>query len=282
LGSPTGNASIGTQNNAATLTIVDDDSSLQFSAPTFSVNEDGTPIAAVTVTRTGIATGAVSATVNLTDGTATAAADYDGTPIVVNFADGDSAPKTVPIRILNDTLVEGDETVSLSLGSPTGNASIGTQNNAATLTIVEDDSPSAAIPTLSAASLVRDSITGFSLASAIDSNKVSNVWQDGIALQGGNTDIENNDLTNANTSDALTSGGIPVQDSSLFAGSGLLAVDMLSNFITNFLNPVPGTSGIGAPNVMINYNDLLRGTGPNGIAGVGASLEPFNLFPTSV
>jgi hypothetical protein len=26
----------------------------------------------------------------------------------------------------------------------------------------------------------------------------------------------------------------------------------------------------------------LRGTGPNGIAGVGASLEPFNLFPTSV
>jgi hypothetical protein len=220
--------------------------------------------------------------VNLTDGTATAAVDYDRTPIVVNFADGDSAPKTVPIRILNDTLVEGDETVSLSLGSPTGNASIGTQNNAATLTIVEDDSPSAAIPTLSAASLVRDSITGFSLASAIDSNKVSNVWQDGIALQGGNTDIENNDLTNANTSDALTSGGIPVQDSSLFAGSGLLAVDMLSNFITNFLNPVPGTSGIGAPNVMINYNDLLRGTGPNGIAGVGASLEPFNLFPTSV
>jgi hypothetical protein len=120
------------------------------------------------------------------------------------------------------------------------------------------------------------------LASAIDSNIVSNVWQDGIALQGGNTDIENNDLTNANTSDALTSGGIPVQDSSLFAGSGLLAVDMLSNFITNFLNPVPGTSGIGAPNVMINYNDLLGGTGPNRIAGVGASLDAFNLFATSV
>ena len=101
-------------------------------------------------------------------------------------------------------------------------------------------------------------------------------------MQGGNTDIENNDITNANTSDALTSGGIPLQDSSLFSGPALATVDMLSNFITNFLNPVPGTSGIGAPKVMINHNDLLGRTGPNGIAGVGASLDPFKLFPTSV
>jgi hypothetical protein len=255
LGSPTGNASIGTQ-NTATLSIVDDDSSLQFSAPTFSVNEDGTAIAAVTVTRTARATGAVSAAVNLTDGTATAGVDYDGTPIVVNFADGDSAPQTVAIPIFNDTLVEGDETVNLSLGSPTGNASIGTQNTAATLSIVDDDPPSAPLAKLSAASLVGDSITGFSLASAIDSNKVSNVAQNGIPLQGGSTNIDNNDITNANTSDALTWGGIPVQDSSLFAGSALQTVDMLSNFITNFLNPVPGTSGIGAPKVKINYIDI--------------------------
>ena len=111
---------------------------------------------------------------------------------------------------------------------------------------------------------------------------VSNVRQDGIRLQSSHTDIENNDITNANTSDSLTSGGIPLQDSSLFSGPALATVDMLSNFITNFLNPVPGTSGIGAPNVMINHNDLLGRTGPNGIAGVGASLDPFKLFPTSV
>jgi hypothetical protein len=135
---------------------------------------------------------------------------------------------------------------------------------------------------VSAARIVGDLITGFSLASAIDSNKVSNVGQDGIPLQGGNTDIENNDITNANISDALTWGGIPLQDSSLFGGSPLPTVDMLSNFITNFLNPVGTTSGIGAPNVMINYNDLLGGTGPNPIAGVGASWDAFNLFPTSV
>jgi hypothetical protein len=138
LGSPTG-ATIGTQ-NTATLTIVNDDilSTLQFSAPTFSINEDGTPVAAVTVTRTGSTTGSASATVNLSNGTATGGVDYNNSPIVVNFASGDSAPKIVTIPILNDTLVEGNETVNLTLGSPTG-ATIGTQNTA-TLNIVDDDS----------------------------------------------------------------------------------------------------------------------------------------------
>ncbi|MEG4283530.1 Calx-beta domain-containing protein [Microcoleus sp. A006_D1] len=135
---PTGNATIGTQSTAIT-TIVDNDSTLQFSAPTFSVNEDGTPIAAVTVTRTGITSGAVSATVTLADGTATAPADYTGTPILVNFAPGDSAPKTVNIPIFNDTLVEPTENLSLTLGSPTGNASIGTQSTA-TFDIIDNDS----------------------------------------------------------------------------------------------------------------------------------------------
>ncbi|MEG3939379.1 Calx-beta domain-containing protein [Microcoleus sp. S36b_A3] len=135
---PTGNATIGTQSTAVT-TIVDNDSTLQFSSPTFSVNEDGTPIAAVTVTRTGVTSGTVSATVSLTDGTATAPADYNANAIVVNFAPGDSAPKTVNIPIINDTLLESNETVNLSLGSPTGNASIGTQSSA-TLDIIDNDS----------------------------------------------------------------------------------------------------------------------------------------------
>jgi len=136
--SPTGNATIGTQ-STATLNIADNDSTLQFSAPTFSAKEDGTPIAAVTVTRTGIASGAVSATVSLTDGTATAPGDYANTPILVNFAAGDTTPKVVNIPIVNDTLVETTENLSLTLGSPTGNAAIGTQSTA-TFDIIDNDS----------------------------------------------------------------------------------------------------------------------------------------------
>jgi Ca2+-binding RTX toxin-like protein len=136
LGNPTGGAAIGEQ-NTATLTIQDDDVQLAFSAPEFSVNEDGSAIATVTVTRTGRSTGEVDATITLSDGTATAPADYDNTPIAVNFADGETT-KTVVIPIVNDTLLESTETLNLVLSNPTGGATLGTQNTA-TLTVVDDD-----------------------------------------------------------------------------------------------------------------------------------------------
>ena len=41
-------------------------------------------------------------------------------------------------------------------------------------------------------------VNDFRSASARDSHKVSNLRQDGIRLQGGHTDIENNDITKAN------------------------------------------------------------------------------------
>ena len=105
----------------------------------------------------------------LSNGTATAAVDYDATPIVVNFASGDSAPKTVTFAIVNDTLVEGNETVNLSLGNPTG-TTIGTPNTAI-FTIVDDDPLSSPGANLSAASIVGDSITDFGLASAMTPTK---------------------------------------------------------------------------------------------------------------
>ncbi len=112
---------------------------LAFSAPTYTVNENGTPVTAVTVTRTQGSSGAVSATINLTEGTATAPADYNNTPITVNFADGDTAPKTITIPIVNDTIVESTETINLTLGNPTGGAVIDLQNKA-TLSILDNDS----------------------------------------------------------------------------------------------------------------------------------------------
>lgn len=136
LDNPTGGATIGTQ-NTATLTVVDNDVELAFSGAEFSVNEDGTPIAAVTVTRTGQSNGAVSAMVTMTDDTATSTADYDNTAIQVSFASGETT-QTVVIPIIDDTLVEAPEIINLVLGNPTGGATIGAQN-AATLTVVDND-----------------------------------------------------------------------------------------------------------------------------------------------
>ena len=137
LSSPTGGASLGSQSTAV-LTIQDNDApgALQFSGATYSVNETQAT-ATITVTRTGGSAGAVGVSYATSNGTATAGSDYTTTSGTLNFADGEVS-KTFTIPITNDTLVESDETVNLTLSSPTGGASLGSQSTAV-LTIISDD-----------------------------------------------------------------------------------------------------------------------------------------------
>ena len=112
---------------------------VEFSQATYSVGEDGTPSgAAVSLTRTGNLALDASVQVNLTDGTATAGADYTGTPIVVDFT-GSSASETVNVPITQDAIVEVDETIDLEVVSLDVATQIDPQNTA-TLTILDDDS----------------------------------------------------------------------------------------------------------------------------------------------
>jgi subtilisin-like proprotein convertase family protein len=90
--------------------------------------------ATVSVTRTGGSGGSVSATYGTANGTATAPADYTATGGTLTWADGETATKTFTVPIIDDTLVEGDETVNLSLTS----AHLGSQGTAV-LTIVDND-----------------------------------------------------------------------------------------------------------------------------------------------
>ncbi|HKQ16193.1 MAG TPA: Calx-beta domain-containing protein [Steroidobacteraceae bacterium] len=110
---------------------------LQLSAATYSAAE-GAGNATITVTRTGGSSGAVSARLATSNGTAAAAADYTATDTIVNFADGDTTAKTVSVPILQDTTDEPDETVTLTLSTPTGGATLGAQTSAV-LTITDDD-----------------------------------------------------------------------------------------------------------------------------------------------
>jgi len=102
----------------------------------------------ITATRTGGFDGAVSAGYTTADGTAKAPADYGAAAGVLNWADQDGAAKSFPVSIVNDTLIEGNETFTATLSNPLGGATLGSPTTE-TVTILDDDLPPiAAVPTL--------------------------------------------------------------------------------------------------------------------------------------
>jgi uncharacterized repeat protein (TIGR01451 family) len=124
---------------AAVLTILDDElppaGVLQFASASYTAAEGG-GVATITVSRVGGSAGAVSVNFATAAGTATAGVDYSPVTGVLTFANGETT-KTFTIPILQDTAVEGPETVGLVLSSPNG-TSIGPQATA-TLSILDDD-----------------------------------------------------------------------------------------------------------------------------------------------
>ncbi|MDX2038442.1 MAG: Calx-beta domain-containing protein [Isosphaeraceae bacterium] len=113
---------------------------VQFSPVTYSTAEGnaGTTTVNVTVTRTGGSAGAISVPFTV-GGTAASGTDFQAiNPLSVAFADGDAASKTISVVVIGDTLVESNETVVLTLGAPTGGATLGS-NAVATVTITNDD-----------------------------------------------------------------------------------------------------------------------------------------------
>jgi len=106
---------------------------LQFALASLSVDE-GAGSATVTVTRTYGNDGAVSVAYASADGTARAGSDYTAVSGTLTWDNGDSTVRTFSVPILEDSLIEGDETVILTLDSPTGGAALGSPATA-TLTI---------------------------------------------------------------------------------------------------------------------------------------------------
>ncbi|GEM_PF-1187570 len=111
---------------------------LAFQHANFAVREDGTPIAEVVVVRENGSQGDVSATLELTGGTASPE-DYNSNNIEVSLADGETAT-SVAIPLVDDALEEGNETLQLALTAPTGGSTLGSQDTA-TLVVVENDIP---------------------------------------------------------------------------------------------------------------------------------------------
>ena len=135
-----GGAVLGATSNAL-LTIADNDARIAFTIGVFNVSES-TANAIITLARTGGTNGTVTVDfATVAGGTATAGADYVATNGTVTFADG-ITNASFNVRILGDTLVEGNETVLLALSNPNGLGSASAvlgPISTATLNILDDD-----------------------------------------------------------------------------------------------------------------------------------------------
>jgi Calx-beta domain/IPTL-CTERM motif len=128
--------------------------SLRFTAADFlAVESDGTAV--ISVERVGGTAGAVGVSFATADGTAEAGLDYQATAGTLAWADGEGGIKTFTVVLVDDDLVEGDETLLLSLTAPTGGAALGDPSTAV-LTLLDDDTVApnpVEIPTLDDAAL---------------------------------------------------------------------------------------------------------------------------------
>jgi len=102
---------------------------LMLSAASLSVAQSAGSLT-VTVNRTGGSSGAVSVNYATADGTAVAGTDYTATSGMLSWASGDAASKTFSIPVSNATPFSGSKTLTVTLSSPAGGATLGSPSSA--------------------------------------------------------------------------------------------------------------------------------------------------------
>jgi chitinase len=127
----------------ATGMIVNDDARITVANTSATEGNDGTTNLAFTVKLSAAASGPVTVAYATSNGSARAGQDYIAQTGTLTFAAGETS-KIVNVRVMGDTAVEGNETVRLTLSSPTGAV---IKDGFAIGTIVNDDST--ALPSLS-------------------------------------------------------------------------------------------------------------------------------------
>ncbi len=139
LSNPTGDAVLG-QISLATVTITENDlpqpGRFDWSAASATVNENTATIE-LTVFRNDGSDGAVSVDYTTADLSATAGSDYLTQSETLYFANGEIS-QTITLTLIDDSIFEGDESLSLQLSNPTGGAELG-DVALATITIADDD-----------------------------------------------------------------------------------------------------------------------------------------------
>lgn len=245
LSSPTGGATLGSPSTAV-LTINDNDTapagSIRLSAATYSVGEAG-PSVTITASRVSGSNGAVSVSYATSNGTATSGSDYTAASGTLNWANGDTADKTFSVTVLEDALVEGAETVNLTLSTPTGGATLGSPSTAV-LTINDNDfAPPGTIQFTQSSVTVTENGTSVTLtASRVGGSSgavgVSYATVNGTATAGSDYNAASGTLSWANGNTANKTFTVTIINGAEYEGS--------ENFSATLSSPTGGAS-IGSP-----------------------------------
>lgn len=148
--------------SAGPRTTLPQPSVLQFNAAIYQRSEldrDGTPVAAITVTRLGDLAGEASVDYLTSDGTASERSDYTMASGRLRFASGQPS-QSFYVSIINDAFVEGNETVDLRLLNARG-ALLGSQERAVLIITDDDIAPPVSNPIDEASIFVRQHYLDF-------------------------------------------------------------------------------------------------------------------------
>jgi len=250
LTTPSAGASIGNPGSATVMVAGDAAPAvgdLQFSAADYSVAE-GAGTVTIVVDRTGGSSGAISVAYATADGTATAASNYTATSGTLQWADGDSTPKSFSVPVSNTTPFSGSKTFTVALSNATSGATLGAPDSA-TVTISGDAVPPVGSLQLGASSYSIGQ-SGGSLTVSVDrvggSNgavSVSYATTSGSAVAGTDFTSASGTLQWANGDDSPKSFTVAISNATPFSGSKTFGL-VLSSPSTGATITSPGSATV--------------------------------------
>ncbi|MCU7863078.1 MAG: aggregation factor core protein MAFp3, isoform C, partial [Candidatus Thiodiazotropha sp. (ex Lucinoma borealis)] len=138
---PQGGAVLGTQ-SLSQLTITDDEAQSSSAILAFTVNslsvDESSAVANISISRANVLAGSVTVDLSVESTTAVSGTDFNVTTGTLQFVDGESQ-KNISVEIIDNTLEDGNKTITFRIGNATGVAVIDTANSTVTLTILDDD-----------------------------------------------------------------------------------------------------------------------------------------------
>ena len=216
------------------VTIVDNDVGITFSSPFYVVGEAG-PTVTLTILRLNGSNGVATVNYTTVNGVATAGSDYVTNSGTFTFNNGETI-KTLTLSILEDTLVEGDESFSVVLSNPSPGTVL--LNGTATVTILDNDTGLAFAP---ASYIVDEGGTNIVLTVLRTNANTGTVTvsygsTNGTATAGADYGAVAGVLTFTN-GESLKTITIPIVDDTQVEGD--------ENFTVTLLNPTGGAQFIG-------------------------------------